>query len=47
MKNFSEKMEEYYDDNWLEIIKQKQKESAPSYDPEAYADEFNYMERMC
>ncbi len=42
-----DKIEEYEDENWLELMQQRQKETPPSYDPDAYADEFNYMERMC
>ena len=49
MKNLIERMNEYYDeiDEDEREYYHKQKESAPSYDPDAYASEFNYFERKC
>lgn len=49
MKNLIERMYEYYDemDEDDREYYHKQKESAPSYDPDAYKDDFNCFERMC
>ena len=46
MKNLIERMYEYYeemDEDEREYYYRKQKESAPSYDPDAYKDDGNYL----
>ena len=45
-KNFYQLLDEEIE-RLREEEKEKQRDYLPSYDPDAWADEFNYMERMC